>query len=156
MCIRDRAMERASAFSGFGETTVGKLPSFTICSGTQLIFSNPHSFNELSLIHIYMCIRDRSRKASYSGTCVPTTVCAVLPTSLSRVKTCWHNAMTVSYTHLRRRLPEHDGRTGGSAARSRLRPLQMCIRDRGISRSYVSRIEKKAVQKLTKAIEAHK
>ena len=40
------AIESASAFSGFGDTTVGKLPSFTICSGTQFTFSNPHSFRE--------------------------------------------------------------------------------------------------------------
>ena len=40
------AMESASAFSGFGDTTVGKLPSFTICSGTVLTFSNPHNCND--------------------------------------------------------------------------------------------------------------
>ena len=31
----------ASAFSGLGETTVGKVPSITICSGTTLMFWNP-------------------------------------------------------------------------------------------------------------------
>ena len=40
------ASSKASAFSGLGLTTVGKLPSFTICSGTQCTFSNPHNFND--------------------------------------------------------------------------------------------------------------
>ena len=43
------AMESASAFSGFGETTVGKSPLFTICSGTQCTFSKPHSFREAGM-----------------------------------------------------------------------------------------------------------
>ena len=40
------AIVKASAFSGFGDTTVGKLPSFTICSGTQCTFSKPHIWSE--------------------------------------------------------------------------------------------------------------
>ena len=32
----------ASEFSGLGETTVGKLPSMTICSGTTWMFWKPH------------------------------------------------------------------------------------------------------------------
>ena len=42
---RFTAIVNASAFSGFGETTVGKLPSLIICSGTVYTFSNPHIFN---------------------------------------------------------------------------------------------------------------
>ena len=36
-----RASVSASPFSGFGDTTVGKFPSFTICSVTVFTFSNP-------------------------------------------------------------------------------------------------------------------